>query len=150
MAEEWVLRSGRESDLGAMFALDLVCFDETFQFDLRSMRRFALRRGAVVVVAEAGGDLVGFVIVHMERGRQGYVVTLDVAPDCRRKGLARALMVEAETRVAAAGAKAMGLHVYVGNSAAVGFYEGLGYGRVEAYEGFYGEGLDGWVYGKRL
>jgi len=150
MADAWTLRAGRESDLAAMYALDLVCFDETFRFDLKSMRRFAMRQGAVVVVAEVGGELVGFVVVHMERGRQGYVVTLDVTPKYRRMGLARALMVEAEARVAAAGATAMGLHVFVGNLAAVGFYEGLGYGRVEGVEGFYGDRLDAWVYGKRL
>jgi len=58
--------------------------------------------------------------------------------------------VEAEVRVAAAGATAMGLHVYVGNLAAVGFYEGLEYSRVEGSAGFYGDGLDAWVYGKRF
>ncbi len=147
---DWILRDGRATDIPAMHALDLVCFDAPFRFDLRAMRRFALRVGAIVVVAESRGELAGFVIVHRERRRLGYVVTLDVAPEFRRKGLARALMTEAERQAMESGIMWLGLHVWAGNEAAMAFYERCGLERVERVEHFYGAGFDAWAYRKQL
>ena len=98
-----------------MYLLDLKCFDEPFRFDMRAMRRFVMYRGAIVILAEAAGELVGFVVVHVIRRSNrkfGYVVTLDVAADYRRQGLARALVSAAETRASEAGASMMILHVF--------------------------------------
>jgi [ribosomal protein S18]-alanine N-acetyltransferase len=143
------LREYRVGDVEAMWALDVVCFEAMFQFSRRAMRRFAEAKGGVTVLAEAERELAGFAIVQMEEG-VGYVVTLDVAPAWRRTGLARRLMADVEGRVAAAGGVGMELHVFTGNVGAVRFYEGIGYGRLGVVEGFYGRGLDGLVYGKRL
>jgi ribosomal-protein-alanine N-acetyltransferase len=88
--------------------------------------------------------------VHLERGRLAYVVTLDVAPAFRRMGLARVLMGEAEQQSVDAGAERMGLHVYSGNTAAIAFYERLGFERLAVDEGFYGDGLDALIYSKPL
>jgi ribosomal-protein-alanine N-acetyltransferase len=153
MHSGWKLRAGREEDIRAMYMLDLVCFDEPFRFNLASMRRFVQHRGATVIVAESEGKLIGFVVVHpVKRALQNiaYVVTLDVAREFRRRGLARELMQAAERQAAKAGAGAMALHVYAGNDAAVDFYERAGYVRQERVQDFYGEGLDGWVYSKQL
>jgi len=103
------------------------------------MQAFAEERGAIAVVAEELGGLVGFVIVHLERvgaGWRGYVVTLDVAEEWRRRGLAGMLMREAEARVAAA---------------AIRFYERLGYERIGMIQRFYGAaGLDAFVYRREI
>jgi [ribosomal protein S18]-alanine N-acetyltransferase len=80
----------------------------------------------------------------------GYIITLDVAQNRRRHGLARRLMAEAETRVRAAGATAITLHVFPGNVGAVHFYEAIGYQRLGTVEGFYGRGIDALAYGKWL
>ncbi len=144
--------------------MDVLCFAEPFRFDLRSMRRFAESRNALVLVAEiddvetARPRIAGFVIVHVERspkgGRRGYVVTLDVLPERRREGIAAALMAGVERLAAEAGAERMELHVFTGNDAAIRFYERLGYERTGVQAGFYGESgddtLDAFVYGKRL
>ena len=135
----WTLRKGSRRDVHAMHALDLLCFNEPFQFDADSIRSFVEQRGAISLVAVADGVLAGFVIVHRRRG-QGYVVTLDVAPLQRRSGLARALMSAAEAQV-----RIMDLHVYVDNRPALAFYEKHGYRRVAIVPGFYGVGLDAWV-----
>src|SRR5271155_4037737 len=93
MSGEIFLRNYRTTDLDAMFRLDEACFAEAFRFDRESMREFAEERNAVVQVAEnICGEIVGFVIAHLERVAsewRAYVVTLDVAPEYRRKGLAR-------------------------------------------------------------
>jgi [ribosomal protein S18]-alanine N-acetyltransferase len=145
------LRDYRPSDLEAMFRLDEICFTEEFRFDRESMLAFAEASNAISIVAEdSTGELVGFVIVHLERGpmgRRGYVITLDVAENRRRQGLAAHLMHEAEARVASAGVEWMELHVYTGNESAIRFYERQGYVRVGTRRRFYGApGLDAFLY----
>jgi ribosomal-protein-alanine N-acetyltransferase len=155
MSEEIFLRDYLVNDFEAMFRLDEDCFSEEFRFDRESMREFAEEQNAIVRVAEKpGGEIAGFVIVHIERvGSEwrAYVVTLDVALEHRRTGLARRLMTKVETCAFAAGARWMQLHVFTGNEGAVRFYERLGYERIRVRRGFYGAvGLDAFVYGKEL
>jgi [ribosomal protein S18]-alanine N-acetyltransferase len=155
MSGEIVLRDYRAVDLEAMFRLDEACFAEEFRFDRESMRELAEKENAIVRVAETVyGEIVGFVIAHVERvvtGLQAYVVTLDVAAEYRRKGLAGRLVRESEVSAMAAGAQWMQLHVFTGNEGAIRFYERLGYERIRVKRGFYGApGLDAFVYGKEL
>jgi ribosomal-protein-alanine N-acetyltransferase len=155
MSSEIFFRDYRATDLDAMFELDEACFAEEFRFDRKSMREFAEEQNAIVRIAgRAGGQIAGFVIVHVERVAtewRAYVVTLDVAVDCRLRGLGRRLMREVEASAMAAGVRWMQLHVFTGNAGAIRFYEGMGYGRISVQKGFYGEaGLDAFVYGKEL
>jgi [ribosomal protein S18]-alanine N-acetyltransferase len=155
---EVVLRGYRGEDLTEICRLDEACFAKAFRFSRGSMRQFVERKGAIVVVAEwcLGGEtrhdecikIVGFVVVHVERSGRGYVVTLDVAEEWRRRGLAGAMMEEAETQARVAGAVGMELHVYSGNEGAIGFYEGRGYQRMGVVKSFYGRGMDAFVYRK--
>jgi ribosomal-protein-alanine N-acetyltransferase len=149
------LRQYRTDDLEAIFRLDELCFSEQFRFDREAMREFAEERNAVVRIAEmVGGEIVGFVIAHLKHVAsewRAYVVTLDVAPDCRQEGLGRRLIREVEACAMAAGVRWIQLHVFTGNEAAIRFYERLGYERIRVRRGYYGAaGLDGIVYGKEL
>ena len=146
-----LVREYRDGDLDAICALDEACFEVEFRFSRESMRRFVTRRGAISLIAETdGGEIAGFVIVHLEKGARGYVVTLDVGEGWRRRGLAGTLMEAAEARARAAGAGVMGLHVFTGNEGAVRFYEGRGYARGGVVRGFYGRVGDAYVYRKEL
>lgn len=149
------LRAYRAGDANAMYALDLECFEAPFRFTSRAMRQFAEEPHAIVLLAEAhvsrnvAPRLAGFAIAHME-GQTAYIVTLDVAAPYRRRGLARRLMEETESRARAAGAQEVALHVYTGNAGAIAFYESLGYNRVRLAENFYARGAHGFVYRKKL
>jgi len=155
MSSEIFFRDYRATDLEAMFQLDEACFAEEFRFDRESMREFAEERNAIVRVAETvSGEIAGFVIVHVEyvlTTWRAYVVTLDVAVECRQRGLARRLMREVEASAMVAGVRWIQLHVYTGNAGAIRFYERMGYERINMQPDFYGEaGLDAFVYGKEL
>jgi ribosomal-protein-alanine N-acetyltransferase len=155
MSAEAQLRGYLKGDLDAIYRLDQLCFSNEFRFGRETMRAFAEADDAVTSIAEtAGGEIAGFVIVQVERRgdiARGYVVTLDVAEKCRRRGLARTLLLEAERRAAAAGALWMELHVFTGNEGAIRFYERSGYARTELKCRFYGgAGLDAFVYRKEL
>ena len=145
------LRKGRAADVPAMYRLDCLCFEEPFRFDLRSMRRFASHRNAVVVIAEAEEGIRGFAILEVTPQAKlplAYLVTLDVHPEHRRAGLARELMGEVERLAALAGVTQIGLHVFAGNEAAILFYERLGYFRVAISHDFYAPGFDAFRYVK--
>ena len=120
-----VIRDYRAADLEAIFRLDQRCFAAEFRFDRESMLHFTEVRQAIALVAETGaGEVAGFVIVHVERVsavRVGYVVTLDVAPEFRRMGLAGALMDEALAACCCRwrGAIAWNCMCYVGNAGAI-------------------------------
>jgi [ribosomal protein S18]-alanine N-acetyltransferase len=147
--DEVTTRSYRAGDVEAMWALDITCFEPVFRFSRQAMRGFAESRGALTVLAEFDDELIGFCIAQME-DQIAYVVTLDVAPAWRRQGLARRLMDELEHKAGGAGAVAMALHVFSGNTGAMRFYEKLGYDRIGMERGFYGRGLDALLYRKEV
>ena len=148
------LRSYRLGDWQAMHALDLICFAPVFQFSPGAMRGFAEAPGAVTVLAETQGleaqvELAGFCVTQLE-DRTGYVVTLDVSPAWRRRGLAQRLMAEVESRLQQAGAVHMELHVFTGNAEAIHFYEAIGYTQAATAIDFYAQNLHALLYRKKL
>ena len=148
-----MLRAAAPGDLEAMHQLDLQCFDEAFRFNLASMIRFATLEGTIALVADSRERLAGFVIVNVTRRgltKVAYLTTLDVAPEFRRRGLARLLMERAEAEAFKAGASYAGLHVWTENEGARQFYEAAGYRRVRLAEDFYAPGMSAWVYRKQL
>lgn len=147
------LRGYRAGNLDAMHALDVACFEKPFRFSRSAMRRFAEAKKAHVVIAEEGDRLMGFVILHMEQAEEGcagYIITLDVDPALRRRGVAKLLMQEIERQAQIEGCAALVLHVFTGNETAIRFYANAGFARSHRAEGFYGPGLDAWVYHKLL
>jgi ribosomal-protein-alanine N-acetyltransferase len=146
-------RSYRATDLDAMHSLDVACFDRPFRFTRSAMQRFAEAKKARVVIAEQNAALSGFIILHVEAAgdkRIGYIVTLDVSPDHRRKGLAGQLMQAAEQDARHEGCAALVLHVFAGNEPAIRFYESHNFERSHRESHFYGPKMDAWVFHKLL
>lgn len=77
-------------------------------------------------VALDGDRLTGAILVSHWMGSP-LVSELGVAPDHRRRGVGRALLAAASTRLAALGEPRWGLYVTVGNDPAVALYRGLGF-----------------------
>ena len=133
-----------------MYRLDVLCFEAPFRFSRGAMRRFTQAEGAFSLVAEAeGAVLVGFIVVQMN-GAEGYVVTLDVAHEFRRQGVAGMLLGAAEREVVARGGTSMGLHVWTQNEGAMRFYERDGYARTQFHLEFYDAKRDAYGYIKEL
>lgn len=136
-----------------MYRLDLLCFEPPFRFSLRTLRTCALQPETWTIVATCKDEFIGFIIVELRSGDQpasGYVITIDVHPGHRRKGVAAAMMIDAERRIAGEGARQIGLHVSTKNETAIKFYESLGYVVRSRVEGFYAPSEDAWLYSKSL
>jgi ribosomal protein S18 acetylase RimI-like enzyme len=82
----------------------------------------------VMLVAEAGGELVGQLDLRLARYGVADLGML-VAPGWRRKGVGSALMAEAIARARAAGAHKLTLQVWPHNTAALALYERFGFQR---------------------
>ena len=65
------------------------------------------------------------------------ILNVAVVPAARRRGLARALMLELEARLAPKGVERITLEVRASNRAAIALYEGLGYAQVGLRRGYY-------------
>ena len=128
-------------------------FDAYRQFyglapDLRLARRFLAgrlsRSESVVLVAQAEGDVLGFVQMYpsfssLRAARICVLYDLFVDPPSRRKGVARRLMQAAADEARRAGAVSLVLSTAKANAPAQRLYESLGWVRDE---GFYEYNLD--------
>ena len=88
-------------------------------------RKLHVRRD-LFLVGLLGPRLVGTVMAGYE-GHRGWVNYLAVVPDCRRRGLGRRLMEEAERLLRAAGCPKINLQVRSSNADVIGFYRSIGY-----------------------
>jgi hypothetical protein len=86
--------------------------------------------GALVLVATEGEAIVGSIWASYD-GRRGWLQRLATDPTRRGRGIARALVAEAERRLALLGAEKVNLLIEPDNAGVTGFYEELGYERDE-------------------
>jgi ribosomal protein S18 acetylase RimI-like enzyme len=143
------LRDYRAADFDALHEMDRVCFDATIAYSRRELREYLRIPGAECVVAECKGAIVGFIVTVRERD-QGYIVTIDVLPRFRRHATGSALLIEAETRLAASGAHEVSLETATENASAIAFWQKHGYRTRGVIEGYYPGGRDAYSMSKLL
>src|SRR5262245_32680288 len=83
-------------------------------------------RPDLFLVGEIGGAVVATVMAGYE-GHRGWVNYLAVSPNHRGRGLGRAIMAQAERLLREAGCPKINLQVRTGNTAALAFYQRIGF-----------------------
>jgi ribosomal protein S18 acetylase RimI-like enzyme len=91
-----------------------------------SLRRKVAVDPELLLVAESEGNIVGTVMGGYD-GHRGWVYSLAVLPQHRRRGIGTALVRELELRLLARGCLKVNLQVRASNAIVVAFYEHLGY-----------------------
>lgn len=137
-----MIRKGRPSDLTRLWELDRICFEPGIAYSRGEFRRFFQVPGAECLVAESGEGIEGFALGYPDRAGDARVVTLDVHPSARRRGLGRELLEGLLASLASAGGDRAVLEVDVRNSGAIAFYRNLGFRPSGRLTGYYGRGLD--------
>lgn len=79
-----------------------------------------------LLVADDDGQLIGTVMLGYE-GHRGWINYLAVLPDRQHQGVGRALMEDAERRLASRGCPKINLQVRQTNVEVLRFYETIGY-----------------------
>jgi len=127
-------------DLMALNALEKLCFNQD-AWPLLELLGVLTFPGMVRLRAVVEGEMVGFIAGDPRRSDQtGWILTLGVLPDWRRKGIAEALLKECERRM---GMHTVKLTVRRGNRAAIGLYEKMGYKQIAIWPKYYRNGEDG-------
>jgi ribosomal protein S18 acetylase RimI-like enzyme len=123
------IRNGTAGDLDAVLKLWQVADAEpTHTDDIGSLQRLLAFNPEALLVAQAGDELVGSVIAGWD-GWRGSIYRLAVAPQHRRRGLARQLVQAAVTRLRAAGAVRLQAIVVETDDRAVAFWSATGWDR---------------------
>lgn len=92
------------------------------------IQRKLLVQPELFLVGELDGRIVASAMAGFD-GHRGWVNYLGVAPEQRRKGLARALLEHVEVLLRERGCPKLNLQVRSDNAEALGFYAAMGYGQ---------------------
>ncbi len=145
-----ILRSHRVSDLDALYRIDQECFPPGISYSREELAGFIRHRSSKTWVAEEEGEIAGFLVAGREAARVGHVITIDIIPKWRRRGIGSALMEVAEAWSRRSGAKLLYLETGETNRVAQRFYQARGYEQVDRIENYYGQGAPAWVMMKLL
>jgi len=135
-------REGALRDAPLFAKLDSLCFPEAIAFSEGTFRYHLRDENSASIVVECDGVMAGFAVGKVYRDGEGSIVTVDVHPDFRGKGLASSLLARLEARLRQKGAEFFVLQVATDNNAALRLYKKFGYQIHSLLEGYY-PGLSG-------
>jgi [ribosomal protein S18]-alanine N-acetyltransferase len=101
-------------------------------------------------VSGALGCTPGGVLIARKAADEAELLTLAVAPECRRAGLGKALLKSAMTTLSGSGARQLFLEVEEGNEAALKLYRSLGAVPVGRRARYYEHGADAAIFSLAL
>jgi ribosomal-protein-alanine N-acetyltransferase len=133
-------RRMREADLPRVMEIERAAFSHPWSEDL--VRRELSHEFSTVLLATeppaSGEGVLGFAIVWLVHDEL-HVLNVAVAPEARRRGVARALLAELEGRAVDDGAAKATLEVRRSNAPAIALYRSLGYVEVGVRPRYYAE-----------
>jgi ribosomal-protein-alanine acetyltransferase len=134
MAEPFRIRPASAEDAAALAGLERRCFSDPWSAE--AFRATLDTPGGGGFVAEAGAGPAGYVLT-LNAGRVAEILNVAVAPEYRRRGLARRLVAEAVAALEGEGVREMFLEVRESNAGALRLYEGAGFGRIGRRRKYY-------------
>jgi ribosomal-protein-alanine N-acetyltransferase len=148
-ASSSITRPAVFSDLEALTAIDALCFPPGIVYPKEEIASLLHASTALTLVAERSQEIVGFASLRLFRRRglphrplRGELITIDVLPEFRRERVGWQLHQELEDWLRCGGGTSIELRVAVSNTAAIGFYERLGYNIIARVPNYYPDMLD--------
>lgn len=135
-------------DLPAMLELETLCFDRARR-DSREVLRRSLRhpRHEVWVIdfdRRAGEGLAAALVIRPAGAATLRLHSVATHPDCRGRGLGKALLLLAERRASETGRRRLTLEADAGRPDLLDWYEREGFRRKRRLPDYYGPGRDAW------
>ncbi len=98
----------------------------------------------------ASKKIVGFIFIVANNKKVGHITTIGIAPEHRKRGLARKLLNHAENVLLKKDFDSVVLEVRVGNFAAQNLYSKYGYVIIQKLDKYYSNGEDAYLMSKSL
>ncbi|MBZ0147275.1 MAG: GNAT family N-acetyltransferase [Pseudorhodoplanes sp.] len=144
------IRKGRLADIDALLVLEQSVFTVD-HLSRRSFRNFLTSPCSVLLVADEGGGISGYVhVLFRPRSRAARLYSIGVAARAAGRGIGIALLKAGEQAARKRRTTLMRLEVQSGNRAAIARYEKSGYRRTGRLSGYYNDGSDALRYEKLL
>ena len=143
-------RDFEPADFLRLCELDQICFAPAIAYTPEEIAAALYQPHTFALIAERDAHVVAFVLAGRTRKLVGHVITIDVHPDCRGRGIGTRLMEMAEARLAQQGAQRAVLEVSTGNAVAIAFYRARGYAGERLLRRYYRDGSDAWLMEKAL
>jgi len=127
--------------LDRLCEIEMKCF-ETEAFTKQQIAHLLTDSNSVILVSKVKGEIVGFVIgkTYMDKKpATGQILTIDVSPKHRRKGIGQRLLQEIEKTFKDKGVKLCCLEARENNIVALSLYQKFGYKTVGRLENYYGD-----------
>ena len=127
--------------LGRLCEIEKQCFEQE-AFTKKQFAYLLNDYSIIGLAALVNGVIAGFAMARLDIRRNaqfGHIVTVDVTPAYRRKGIAQKLLHEIEAMLREKGVKECRLEVREDNSAALSLYQKLGYKKMGILESYYGD-----------
>ncbi|MGE5574752.1 MAG: GNAT family N-acetyltransferase [Ignavibacteria bacterium] len=126
--------------LDQLYQIEEKCFDQE-AFSKRQIAYLLTDYNTIALVAKAETNIVGFIIAQVEveeNDEFGHIVTINVAPDFRRRKVATRMICEIERILKEKSINECRLEVREDNHVAIKLYQTLGYQTVGKLEKYYG------------
>ncbi len=125
--------------LEKLYQIEKQCFNQE-AFSKQQISYLLSDYNAISYAAYVNGELAGFIIgrIDVERNQiAGHILTIDVVPKHRRKGIAQKLIAEIENTAKQHGATECRLEVREDNTSALNLYHKIGYEKIAKLENYY-------------
>jgi len=126
--------------LDKLYEIEMECFQKE-AFTRLQIAYLLIDYNSISLIAKMNEKIVGFIIgrIHVERKSAiGHILTIDVSPAHRRKGVAQRLLEEIERIFSERGAKVCYLETREDNIAALSLYQKFGYKKIGRLKNYYG------------
>ncbi len=144
------LRDFAPDDFETIWKLDQICFTRGIAYSKPELAHYIKQPRAFTIIAEADGEIRGFIVIEHDMRHTGRIITIDVHPDARRTGVGMLLMDSAEKRLLELRSERIILEVAVDNFPAIAFYKRHGYSVTKTIPRYYLGSLDALRMEKRI
>jgi len=126
--------------LDKLYEIEEQCFDQE-AFTKRQIAYLLTDYNTIALVAKVNSELAGFIIAQIEIDENtmfGHIITINVPPNFRRRGVATKMIKEIEGILKQKGIGECHLEVREDNTAAIKLYQKRGYQKISKLENYYG------------
>jgi ribosomal-protein-alanine acetyltransferase len=126
--------------LDQLCEIEKQCFEQE-AFTKQQLAYLVTDYSTIGLTAIVNHEIAGFAIARINIGRNatsGHILTIDVTPAYRRKGIAQKMLQEIETILRERSIRECRLEVRENNVAALNLYQKLGYKKIGKLKKYYG------------